>query len=520
VEILKNLTDAELEALEQKGLVDWAQNDTPDGFAAFYELVFGVEIPEHAYREWIIPLYESRKRKKGRVIKAFRGSTKTTTLTIGFTAFRIGHEPHKSNLLIQVGDDIAQDNSAAIARIIAENPGWKKVFPNIQPDYAKGWGAGGYEVKDLSVLPDVWAEKNAQRKDPTLVGLGYSSRAIIGKHPSGLLILDDIHDENNTSSEKELSGVLKILNGTILKTSVESTWMIAIGTPWVEGDVLDYLENTGEFDVVETPIFRDVESSDVEFMGTPIELTWKKVKPLEFVKREYALDLTPGKVEFYRMLLLNLSKIQQRVFTWQKYFAQDIDATWPMTVGCDYAGTMDEFKNRTGDNDYFCLAYVMKNPRGGAIVYDGVRARTTQAQAEAYLLGAQNMFRNHIMSVVEGDSKGEEFIQVVRRNPGIKVLALKTGGRGKAKRLERELQPLLASGMVKISDADTPFLNALRKELSDYPSGRHDDTLDAVYWALRGMPDVLTGEKIFSEELPTMGDRKKTESPWASLARA
>jgi phage terminase large subunit-like protein len=391
------------------------------------------------------------------------------------------------------------------------------IFPSVIPDYQKGWGAGGYEVVDKSV-PN-WSELNATRKDPTFVGLGYSSRAIIGKHPDGLLLLDDINDENNTSSEKELNTVLQILNGTILKTRVDSTWMIAVGTPWVEGDVLDYLEKTGKFAVVNTPVFRDDFTSDIEFRGHGIKLTWPEVKTLEFIEDEYDLDLTPGKVEFYRMMLLDLTKIQQRVFTWQSYRAQDISATWPMTVGCDYAGTMDVQRNKMGDNDYFCLAYVMKNPNGGAIVYDGVRERTTQVQAEEFVKSAQAMFRGHITTVVEGDSKGEEFIQVVRRNPGIKLLPLKTGGRGKAKRLERELQPLLASGMVKISDADTPFLRALRKELSDYPNGKHDDTLDAVYWALRGMPDVLVGGKVFDEELPTGLPRVKKVSPFASLAR-
>lgn len=518
-EMVRNLTNEQIEAYIRAGLVEMARHDSVEGFSAFYEVIFGIPLPKHA-RKWVEELYKARKEGRGTVIKAFRGSTKTTTLTMGFTAYRIGNEPHKSNLLIQVGDDIAQDNSAAVARIISDNPGWKLIFPNVQPDIQKGWGAGGYEVIDKSIPLDKWVEKNATRKDPTLVGLGYSSRAIIGKHPSGLLILDDIHDENNTSSEKELSNVLQVLNGTILKTRVDTTWMVAIGTPWIEGDTLDYLENTGRFAVIETPIFTDVSTSDVTFMGAPVELAWPEIKTIKFIEEEWDTDQTPGKVEFYRMLLLNLSKIQQRVFTYQLYPSKDIQATWPMCGGCDYAGTMDEHKNKMGDNDYFCLAYVMKLPMGGAVVYDGVRARTTQAQAEQYVLGAQSMFRNHITTVVEGDSKGEEFIQVVRRNPGIKILALKTGGRGKAKRLERQLQPVLASGLVKISDANTPFLNALRKELSDYPNGRHDDTLDAVYWALRGMPDVLMGERVFAEELPGGKPREKRVSPWTSLAKA
>ena len=67
-------------------------------------------------------MYEAREEGKGVVIEAFRGSTKTTTLTIAFTAFRIGKEPQKANLLIQVGDDTASDTTQQIADIIENNP--------------------------------------------------------------------------------------------------------------------------------------------------------------------------------------------------------------------------------------------------------------------------------------------------------------------------------------------------------------------------------------------------------------
>ena len=146
--------------------------DDQDGFAAFYEVIHGKPMPTHATK-WVKYIYKARDaiaatkakldelkkagveadpkqfedEKQGCVIEAFRGSTKTTTITVTFTAFQIGHHPEKTNLLIQVADDIAQDNTASIAGIIQDNAGWKKVFPNVVPDEAKGWGAGGYNVK-------------------------------------------------------------------------------------------------------------------------------------------------------------------------------------------------------------------------------------------------------------------------------------------------------------------------------------------------------------------------------------
>ena len=198
-----------------------------------------------------------------------------------------------------------------------------------------------------------------------------------------------------------------------------------------------------------------------------------------------------------------------------KYPNTELKATWPVVGGVDYAGSMDEWKNKKGMGDYFALAYVAKLPGGGAVVVDGVLERCTQADAEIYVRQAQGMWPGWISAVVEGDGRGEDFIQVLKRNPGLKIVPMKTGGKGKAERLERQMGPWLANGTVRVSDADTPFLNELRKELDLWPLSAHDDALDAVYWALRGMPEVLS-MPVEESVLPAEMRHKKT-NPFAML---
>jgi hypothetical protein len=93
----------------------------------------------------------------------------------------------------------------------------------------------GYEVKRIDMPYDDWRALVAQTKgkDPTLLGLGYKSRAVIGKHPTGVLLIDDIHDENNTRSGRELEMVRQVLAGTTLPTVTAETWQVVVGTPWV-----------------------------------------------------------------------------------------------------------------------------------------------------------------------------------------------------------------------------------------------------------------------------------------------
>lgn len=519
-------------------------SDDPYGFADFYYVIHGKQMPKHAFCEWVIPMYwaagkittdqvaryyskypeyeyiiddikkqfdDVGQTPRGIVVEAFRGSTKTTTITTTFCAFRIGHEPEKSNLLIQVGDDSAAKNTQTIAGIIENNKGWKAVFPHVVPDRDLGWGAGGYEVKvttaaDGSELDyEIWRSMNSKRIDPTLLGVGYKSRQLIGKHPSGLLVIDDIHDENNTSSRREQEKVRQILTGTIFPTMTHETWKVFIGTPWNENDTLHYVAATGEFLHVKTPVIRDE------------KLTWEEMFPQKEVDRRKRIS---GSREFARMYMLDLSFAKNRVFQYMTYPSSEIKFNLPLVGGVDFAGTMDEYTNKAGRNDYFAMAYTAKLPGYGAVCVDGVLEHCTQAQGETLVMKAQSIFPMWIQSVVEGDGTGEGFIQTLRRNPGLRILPMKTRGRGKGRRLEGEMAPWLENGTVRISDAETPFLNELRHELDTYPDCENDDALDALYWSLRGMPDVLVMRD--NEELPApvvVKRRRRQPSPFVALGR-
>jgi hypothetical protein len=126
------------------------ENDSPEGYEVFHELIFGVPQTEHS-KKWIRQIYKDHERGGGTVIFAHRDSAKTTDITQGFAAFRIGQEPLKSNVLLQVSDEVSNKNSRVIGRIIAENPRWRTIFPNIMPEEKGPWGVKtGFYVRDLN----------------------------------------------------------------------------------------------------------------------------------------------------------------------------------------------------------------------------------------------------------------------------------------------------------------------------------------------------------------------------------
>lgn len=510
--------------------------DSPIGFKYFYELVYQTDLPEHAM-EWIKTIYKAKKNDRGVLLLSFRGSWKTSVITLAFGAFRIGQEPYRANLIIQANDDSAAKSASSIADVIENNPAWKMIFPYVVPDKPKGWGSAGYEVKDMRMPYGSWRQKNASRKDPTLLGVGYKSSSGIGKHPDGFLNIDDIHDEENTSSPKEMRQVVVRLTDTILPMVVEDetkkegqrliTWEVVVGTPWAEGDAYHYLKETGEFEFLETPVMSPAQMGEEgaveiteEDMTSSVHtdiLGWYKLKwPERFSKRiVVSWRNKSGKRGFFRMYMLDLRSSFETGLRYFLYPSEKIDPNWAAGGGLDYASIQVKGQTDERGRNYFALAYGLKIPTGGAVIMDGVFEQCTQSQAEGYVVRAQNLFRNWGWTYVEADGRGDEFISLMQRQPHIRITPMHTRGKGKEARLERQLAPWLEIGILRISDANTPFLNALRKSLDEYPNW-HLDPLDAVYWYARSIPDVLQIQNP-EDELALPLPKERRTSPFARL---
>lgn len=516
------------------------EEDTPYGFAAFYQLVHGNKLPDHC-REWVEHMYASKRKDKGVLIFSWRGSWKTVTLSVTFTAFRIGKDPERANLIIQANDDSANKTTKQIADIINNHPAWKLVFPHVVPDVERGWGAGGYEVKRSDIGYPEWREINSSRKDDTLLGLGIRSHSLIGRHPDGVLDLDDIHDEENTVSVRERQNVINKVTGTILPFVVEdagkpegermSTWFMVPGTPWDEGDAYHYLKETGEFEFLETPVMAPCDEEDegvIEIDESSMTVAnhtdiygWWKLKWHEKFNINTIITWRnrTGKREFARMYLLDLSAAKETGLKYLLYPHENIDLKWPAGGGVDYASTI-EIRGKKMDlkqRSRFAMAYGLKTPMNRAVIYDGISGHVSQLQAEGYVERAQEMFYNWYNSGVEMDGKGEELYALLARKPGVRLLPFWTGGKSKRNRQERELGPWLELGVVMISDADTDYLTRLRKALDDWPNGNMDE-IDSVYAYCKTIPDVLRVPKQENElAAPVRQERKR--SPFVAFGR-
>jgi hypothetical protein len=71
------------------------------------------------------------------------------------------------------------------------------------------------------------------------------------------------------------------------------------------------------------------------------------------------------------------------------------------------------------------------------------------------------------------------------------------------------MAPAFQRGWARISDKESPFIQAFRREWLRWPWTDHDDTLDATYWML------WAGQAY----LPPRQDKPKSPSPFSEFGR-
>lgn len=479
---------------------------SPTGFTTFFQIITGMVLPEH-HRKAISEIFTTFDSDEwvGIVIEMFRGSAKTTVENNAFAAWLVGMFPEKTGLIVQANDEIAGNNSAAVAQYIENSPTWTVAFPHVVPDKDAGWGKQGYFVKmthtdaymETELSYSDWQMKRAGTKDPTFVGLGYNSSAIIGKRPYWLII-DDINDEKNTRSERRLREVKDILKGTIFPAANQAKIRVIIGTPWNEADAIHYVLQTGLYKHIKIPVYTN---------GQP---TWPEL----FDERRIEIERKQaGEIEYARMYLLDLSKTKGLVLKkdWLEPFFpnEDIKPEWPAIMFIDYTSSENPEKERS---DYFALAVGQLVPGSRKIVIsDGVYKRMTHLDAQRTVVDVVAKYPTVIVVGVEAIFAGNEYGHQLEQNleladMGIYPILCRGGPwmRRKGDRFELFLADAVRKGMIVLSDAENEFLTAFQEEWINWQGNAladqgHDDALDAVFGVWHLGKDYLVHGKAYQD---------------------
>lgn len=500
---------------------------SPKGYRAFFELLHAV--PMHKEGEkWVDAMFEAHEKKLGLLAEVHREGAKTTIFSKFFLAFFIGHHPDLSNMVVRINDDKANETTQAVAQIIEYDPNWKLVFPHVVPDKEKGWGAGGYEVKRTDVSSKEWAKiKTKGLPDPSFVGYGWKSGSIIGSRINGVALVDDIHDEENTSSSRQLERVKKWFTDTFAPCIMEIAWEIWNFTPWLDNDLYAYLKATGAYHCIKTPLLVKVDEKDPRRSKWPkderIPMSdqfyyryWPEAWNWDRVTKKY---LQSGAIGFARMYMLDLEAtkgINLKAEWLHKYPTQDIDPSWPVYFGIDYASTVDKLRGK--DRDYFAMAIARGLPGGGLVIVDGIRKHLSRAEAIQTVLAYMGMYPSLQQIGVEKIGAGKEFYNdlVLANDIGGRVpplVPITHGRTSKGERFENWLAPRCQAARIRFSNVENEFLRHFYDEWLTWPNGRHDDCIDSVFMvAIAGEGDLVARPREYKKF-----KREETENPFHSF---
>lgn len=516
-EAWKEVSDDTISGIRERVL-----SDTPEGFEWYYRISRNL-VPPPFFKKWANDLYSS----DGYWInEAYRGSSKTTAITETFLSYQIGLRPERSNGLAQASPDTVQVHASNIADIIEHNPAFQLFFPDVVPDKDKGWGRKAYWVKRSDVPYGEWSRM--RDKEPTLYFGSYRDAIHIGKHPTGVFIFDDINDAKNTRSDRRNAEVNEWLTDTMIPVLDKTKFRIINQTPWTTRDALALAKNMGIWKHTRTPIFipREggveivVEKNDQILMDTEADLAWPGRHGVRDIQRIYKAQTTGGPIGFARMYMLDLKAAEgvNLKESWlHEYPEEEINNTWPVVIGVDYASTADKLKDK--DRDYFALAVGRIIPGGGVILVDGVRQRVSQGEALGLTRSWAAKYPTTQMVAVEAIGKGEEFYYLLLRNSRVPLIPAHTGNRSKGERFEKQMAPLFQMTRVWVTDEKGPFISAFKQEWLSWPNGEHDDCLDAVYYMTLAATQIgglaqpeedFTGRSMSSWSIP----QERTPNPW------
>lgn len=526
---------------ERDELYRSGEQPSVDSFKLIYKHFYDRELP---YVD--IPVAEAflwaLENKKGVIYESWRGRGKSTFFTAWGPSV-MGWRPVGSTALVRVNGPKAQEMGKAIANMILTNPGWKKIFPHVIPDERAGWSVeNGFNVMDTRVTGQPGSPGFEERyakwrmmcladhlSEQSLICAGVESGSIIGLHSTNGFWIDDVHDELNTRSQAEMKKVTDIFEGNIIPTWFSAGGSPTLGafcTPWSKNppDAYQIMLATGRFKHIKMPIFTLAEDGEVfPPTGQRVKLAWPEKFPVETVVEMYNSLGT----RFGQMCLCDVELSKPKNMRYQDFPANDIKwDKWPMTVSVDPVAVITGISKGEGIS-HFAMGYGLLNTDNNLIVGDGIIEKCDMDEGERLVVRAEKTYRGTLRSVsVEGDGAGVAFIGMLTRNPSLKNKwsrhnTKEIGTGNKQKRQYDVLQPLFASGAMKVSDAKTPYLNAVREYLDIFPNIDKNSYLwdvgDSLVLMAVDVPVIWTKTIVNTDDRALLKPKEKPRNPYAAL---
>lgn len=217
------------------------------GLAAFYNAIFagrGFQMAPHHYP--IVQGLEDQ-RIENLLFLAPPGTGKSNLMCTAYPLYELSRDPSTTIISVSAGEGLPQTFMQSAMQIIQHNKVWKELFPDITPAQDMGWSL----QRGLFVNGHHPEDENA-----SYIAAGLSSKRLIGLH-SRLMIMDDVHDRENSNTVEGRQGVKNAYYDTLVgRADPRGVRRVAAGRWWAEDDLYQEWINSGDWVVLELPAVR------------------------------------------------------------------------------------------------------------------------------------------------------------------------------------------------------------------------------------------------------------------------
>ena len=416
--------------------------------------------------------------KKRVLIASYRGSSKSTLCSLVYPLWKVAFKKPNEDLFIIIVSEAQAQSINFLNRIkyhLDRSDNFKLLFGDMSSATAKRWTQN-----------DIILANGARIM---ALGTGQKIRgAIEGDTRPNVIILDDIESETNAATAETRVDNRKWITDAVIPSLADNGRIIMVGTVIHEDCFLCWAKESSAWSVLWYGI---VDENDVP--------TWPERFPIERVKQikeefssvgnlngfyqEYmniaqAPDTAPFKPSFIR-----IHDYQYDVIDDKQVLVRDIGSekiTIPVNV---YMG-IDPASSLSKTADYFVIAVVALDADDNAYLIDMIRERMSpELQPQAII----DMYKKYkpmktTIEVVGYQEALRTSVRAMMTSQGLFIPGIESGIRPRTSKNERliSLVPRLASGRFYFRSQDI----SAQQEFLSYPSGKHDDTMDAIFYAI------------------------------------
>jgi predicted phage terminase large subunit-like protein len=224
---------------------------TPEGLVTFYDWInkdedpnTKITFPDHL---WPVAQALCDLRINNLMLQVGPGSGKSFCLSQVYPAWLLGLQPTTTIMTISGSEGLAGGFLGSVMTIIERSRPYRLCFPTVTPDKTRAWSAGsGIFVNGARI----------GQSDSSYSAYGLSSKELTGKHGQ-LIILDDIHDEANSSTKENCIKVTNTYSSQLVgRADPMGARFLLAGRRWSVHDLYGTLERSGGWVVMRLPAER------------------------------------------------------------------------------------------------------------------------------------------------------------------------------------------------------------------------------------------------------------------------